>query len=60
VGTLKSEKHKWYIDNGLDAKITAGVVHNGKHGFHIHFLWLYNSLISQSYWGFADSGGICM
>ena len=59
VGPLPSAKHKWHIDNALDAKITAGVVHNGERGFHIHILWLYGSSISQSYRGFTDFCGIC-
>jgi flagellar motor component MotA len=49
----------WHIDNALDAKITAGEVHNGEGGFHIHILWLYNSSISQSHRGLTDFGGIC-
>ena len=49
VGPLPSAKHKWHIDNALEAKITAGVVYNGKRGFHMHIVWLYNSSISQSY-----------
>jgi hypothetical protein len=48
VGPLPLAKHKWRFDNALDAKITAGVVHNGERGFHIHLLWLYSSSISQS------------
>jgi len=52
-------KHKFHIDNALDAKITAGAVHNGERGLHINILWLYNSSISQSYRGFTDFGGIC-
>jgi hypothetical protein len=43
VGPLPSAKHKWHIDYALDAKITAGVVHIGELGFHIHILWLYKS-----------------
>jgi hypothetical protein len=38
-----------HIHNALDAKITAGLVHNGERGFHMHTLWLYSSSISQSY-----------
>jgi hypothetical protein len=56
LGPLPSAKHEWYIDNALDAKIAAGVVHNGEIGFYIHILWLYNSSISQSYRGFTDFG----
>jgi hypothetical protein len=41
VGPLPSAKHKWHIDNALDAKIAAGLVHNGEGGFHIH---IYGSL----------------
>jgi hypothetical protein len=59
VGPLPSAKHKWHIDNALDAKITARVVHNGERGFHIHILWLYTSSISQSYMGFNNFRGIC-
>jgi Cu/Zn superoxide dismutase len=44
VGPLPSAKHKWHIDNALDAKITAGVVHNGERGFHIH---MYGSVASR-------------
>ena len=54
MGPLPSEKHKWHIDNALDTKITAGVVHNGERGFHIHIVWLYSSSISRSYRGFTD------
>jgi hypothetical protein len=46
VGPLPSAKNKWHIHNALDAKITAGLYHNGERGFHIHVLWLYNSSIS--------------
>ena len=46
VGPLPSPNHKWHIGNALDAKIAAGVVHNGERGFHIHILWLYGSSIS--------------
>jgi hypothetical protein len=49
VGPLPSSKHKWHIDNALDAKIAASVVHNGEQGFHIHISWLYSSSISQRY-----------
>jgi hypothetical protein len=42
VGPLPSAKHKWHIDNALDAKITADVVHNSERGFHMHIAWLYN------------------
>jgi hypothetical protein len=59
VSPLPSAKHKWHIDNALDAKIAADVVHNGERGFHIHISWLYSSSISQSYRGFTDFGGIC-
>jgi hypothetical protein len=59
VGPLPSAKHKWHTDDARDAKITAGVVHNGERGFHIHILWLYSSLISQSYRSLTDFGGIC-
>jgi hypothetical protein len=57
--TSKNPTPKRRIDNALGAKITAGVVHNGKRGFHIHILWLYNFSISQSYRVFTDFGGIC-
>jgi hypothetical protein len=43
VGPLPSEKHKTHINNALNAKIAAGLVHNGERGFHIHILWLYSS-----------------
>jgi hypothetical protein len=59
VGPLPSAKHKWHIDNALDTKITAGVVHIGERGFHTHILWLYDSSISQSYKDFTGFGGIC-
>ena len=59
VGPLPSAKHIWHTDNFLDAKITAGLVHNGEIGFYIHILWLYSSSISQSYRGFTGFGGIC-
>jgi hypothetical protein len=59
VGPLPSAKHKWHIDNALDAKLNASVIHNGERGFHIHHVWLYSSSISQSYRGFTDFGGIC-
>jgi hypothetical protein len=36
VGPLPSAKHKWHIDNTLDAKIAAGVVHKSERGFRIH------------------------
>jgi hypothetical protein len=49
VGPLPSAKNKWHIHNALDAKITAGLVHNGERGLYMHILWLYNSSISQSY-----------
>jgi hypothetical protein len=55
----KKAKHKWHIDNALDAKITARVFHNGERGFYIHILWLNNFSISQSYRGFTDFGGVC-
>ena len=42
MGPLPSAKHKWQIDNALDAKITARVVHNGERAFYIHILWLNN------------------
>ena len=48
VGPLPSAKNKWHIHNALDAKITAGLVHNGERGFQMLILWLYNSSISQS------------
>jgi hypothetical protein len=57
--TSKNPTPKRRIDNALGAKITAGVVHNGKRGVHIHILWLYSSSISQSHRGFTDFGGIC-
>jgi hypothetical protein len=53
VGPLPSAKHKFHIDNSLDAKIAASVVHNGERGFHIHILWLYNYSISQSFGTFG-------
>jgi hypothetical protein len=59
VDLLPSAKHKWHIDNTLDAKITACVFHNGERDFHIHILLLYSSSIRQSYRGFTDFGGIC-
>jgi hypothetical protein len=59
VDPLPSAKHKWHIDNALDAEITAGVVNNGERGFHVNIAWLYTSSISQSYRGFTDFGGIC-
>ena len=59
VGPLPSAKNKWHIHNALDAKITAGLIHNGERGFHMNILWLYSSLISQSYRGFTGFGGIC-
>ena len=59
MGPLPSANHKWHIDNALDAKITARVVHNGERGFYIHILWIYNFSISQIYRGFTDFGGIC-
>ena len=59
VGPLPSAKHKWHIDNALDTKITAGVVHNGERGFRIHILWLYSSSTSQSYRCLNRFRGIC-
>jgi hypothetical protein len=45
MGPLPSAKHKFHIDNALAAKTTAGVVHNGERGFHIHF---YSSIALRS------------
>jgi hypothetical protein len=59
VGPLPSTKNKWHIHNALNAKIIAGLVHNGERGFQIHIVWLYNSSLSQSYRGFTGFGGEC-
>jgi hypothetical protein len=59
VGPLPSAKNKWHIHNALDAKIIAGLVHNGERGFQMNILWLYSSSISQSYRGLTGFGVIC-
>jgi hypothetical protein len=45
VGPLPSAKHKWHIDNALDATITGGVVHNGERGFQISILPILSKVI---------------
>ena len=39
-GSVTISKNKWHIHNALDAKNTAGLVHNGERGFQMHILWL--------------------